>query len=119
MTDGRTFSASSLGAIINPRDVAHGLYEDNPLAGLIEAFCVAPAGSELESRPVVHVELRPGVRLSAVEADRLALACQRGVLRQLAAGCRDFLPSPADCPAAHEVAITLHGYGTGPFAGEG
>ncbi|MFI9051521.1 hypothetical protein [Streptomyces sp. NPDC053427] len=108
---------SSLGATIHPQDVAHGLYAGNPLAGLIEGFCLAlDAGGELEARPVVHVQLRRGVTLSAVKADRLAKACQYGVLRQLAAAGRDFDESVEEDPSTAEIAIALHAYGTGPFA---
>ncbi|MEU9125230.1 coenzyme f390 synthetase [Streptomyces sp. NPDC048506] len=107
-----------MGAVIDTQDVALGLYHDNPLAGLIEDFCLAPAsGGDLESRPVIHVQLRPGVALSAVEADRLAKACQHGVRRQLAANARDFPHLSVDCPSVQELAIALHPYGTGPFAG--
>lgn len=106
-----------MGATINPQDVAHGLYEDNPLAELIEGFCLAPtAGGDLESRPVVHIQLRPDVKLSAVESDRLAKACQQGVRRQLVAASRDFAHHPESCPAAQDIAVALHPYGTGPFA---
>ncbi|WP_407288515.1 coenzyme f390 synthetase [Streptomyces sp. BP-8] len=107
-----------MGATINPQDVTHGLYDDNPLAELIEGFCLAPAADgALESRPVIHVQLRPGVRLSAVEADRLAKACQHGVRRQLAVTAREMGQLAEDCPSAHEIAITLHTYGAGPFTG--
>ncbi|MGP8297645.1 coenzyme f390 synthetase [Streptomyces inhibens] len=106
-----------MGATINPQDVAHGLYENNPPAELIEGFCLAPAaGGDLESRPVVHVQLRRAAQLTAVEADRLAKACQHGVLRQLATGGRDCSGTSCEDPSAHEIAIALHPYGTGPFA---
>lgn len=106
-----------MGATINPQDVSYGLYENNPLAELIESFCLAPAaGGDLESLPGIHVQLRPTAKLSAVEADRLAKACQHGVRRQLAASARDMGQYPEGCPSAHEIAITLHPYRTGPFA---
>ncbi|MFG2141205.1 hypothetical protein [Streptomyces sp. NPDC048650] len=66
----------------------------------------------------MHVQLRRGAVLSAVEADRLARACQRGVLRRLAA-VGDGAESPEDDPAAGETAIALHAHGTGPFARPG
>lgn len=107
-----------MGANIYPQDVAHGLYEGNPMAGLIEGFCLElDADGDLEARPVVHVQLRKGALLSAVESDRLAKACQYGVLRHLAATSRYFAQSVAEDPSASEIAIRLHAYGSGPFAG--
>ncbi|KIZ15190.1 hypothetical protein [Streptomyces natalensis] len=105
------------GATITPQDVAYGLSEGNPLAGLIDGFCLAPAaGGDLEARPVIHVQLRRGVTLSAVEGDRLAKSCQYGVARQLSAVGRDFGPSAEEDPSGHEIAIRLHAHGAGPFA---
>ncbi|WP_246102406.1 coenzyme f390 synthetase [Streptomyces piniterrae] len=99
-----------------PQDVEYGLFEGNPLAGLIEGFRLAPAaGGELEAWPVVHVQLRRGVRLSAVEADRLAKTCQYGVQRHLAAAGGDVTQAVDMDPSANGVAIELHPYGTGPF----
>ncbi|MFF7701622.1 coenzyme f390 synthetase [Streptomyces lydicus] len=109
--------SSIRGAIITPQDVEQGLYEGNPLAALIEGFCLAPAaGADLESRPVIHVQLRPESTLSAVEADRLARLCQQGVRRRLAATGRDAGAPSEERPAVQELAIVLHPYGTGPFA---
>ncbi|MEU9114936.1 phenylacetate--CoA ligase family protein [Streptomyces sp. NPDC048483] len=109
---------SYMGANIYPQDVEYGLYAGNPLAELIEGFCLAlGAGDDLEARPVVHVQLRRGATLSAAEADRLAKSCQYGVLRHLAATSRDFAQSVEEDPSAREIAIELHAYGTGPFAG--
>lgn len=42
-----------------------------------------------------------------------------GVRQQLASSVLDFGSLPEDCPAAQEVAIVLHPYGTGPFAAPG
>ncbi|GGU51268.1 hypothetical protein GCM10010211_14880 [Streptomyces albospinus] len=107
-----------MGANSSPQDVAHGLFEGNPPAGLIEGFCLTlDAAGDLESRPVVHGRQRRGVTLSAVEADQLATACQRGMQRQLAFHNRYFILHPEHCPAANEIAIALHPYGSGPFAG--
>ncbi|MCK7622784.1 coenzyme f390 synthetase [Streptomyces sp. RS10V-4] len=106
-----------MGADSYPQDVARGLFAGNPLADLIEGFCLTlDADGELEARPVVHVQLRPGVALSPVEADRLAAFCQRGVQRQLDARQRDFAPHPEQGPAANELAIAVHAHGGGPFA---
>ncbi|MYT30042.1 MULTISPECIES: hypothetical protein [unclassified Streptomyces] len=106
-----------MGANSFPQDVARGLFEGNPLAGLIEGFCLTlAAGGDLEARPVVHVQLRPGVALSAVEAEQLAKACQQGLQRQLDAHEADFAPHPEQGPAANELAIAVHPYRSGPFA---
>jgi phenylacetate-CoA ligase len=102
---------------MNPQDVERGLYEDNPLAELIEGFhLMTGAAGELEARPVIHVQLRRAARLSAVEADRLAKACQYGIQHQLAADGGVLDQSPDEDPSVNEIAIELHPYGTGPFA---
>ncbi|MFE6688515.1 coenzyme f390 synthetase [Streptomyces sp. NPDC057743] len=106
-----------MGANSYPQDVERGLFEGNPLAGLIAGFCLTlDAGGDLEARPVVHVQLRAGADLSAVEADQLAKVCQHGVQRQLDAPDGDFAPLSEQGTAASEVAIALHPYGSGPFA---
>ncbi|MGW5120424.1 coenzyme f390 synthetase [Streptomyces noursei] len=106
-----------MGANSYPHDVERGLFDGNPLAGLISGFCLTlDASGDLEARPVVHVQLRPGLSLSPVAADQLAKSCQRGVQRQLDARDGDFAPHPEAGPAANELAITLHPYGSGPFA---
>ena len=54
---------SYMGANIYPQDVENGLYQDNPLAHQIESFCLTlEEHADLESRPVVHVQLRAGRR---------------------------------------------------------
>ncbi|SHN16830.1 coenzyme f390 synthetase [Streptomyces yunnanensis] len=106
-----------MGANSYPQDVERGLFEGNPLADLIEGFRLTlEAGGELEAGPVVHVQLRPGVALSAVEADQLAKICQQGVQRQLDCHAGDFAAHPEQGPAANELAIAVHPYRSGPFA---
>ncbi|MFE3652993.1 coenzyme f390 synthetase [Streptomyces sp. NPDC059152] len=106
-----------MGANSYPQDVERGLFEGNPLAGLIVGFRLTlDPGGDLEARPVVHVQLRPGLSLSAVEADQLAKLCQRGVQRQLNARDGDFAAHPEQGPAANELSIALHAFGSGPFA---
>jgi phenylacetate-CoA ligase len=107
-----------MGANIYPQDVEYGLYQANPLAGAIEGFALGlEEGADLESRPVVHVQLRPGTVETEPEREQLAKACRAGVLRHLASCSRDFAQSMAEDASAAEIAVRIHPHGTGPFAG--
>jgi phenylacetate-CoA ligase len=108
-------TVSYLGANLYPQDVEYGLYAGNPHAGQISRFCLALAeDTELESRPVVHVELRRP--LPQPVRDDLVSACRTGVLRHLAAVSRDFAQSLTEDPGAAELRVELHDPGAGPFA---
>ncbi|WP_042393675.1 phenylacetate--CoA ligase family protein [Streptacidiphilus carbonis] len=111
-------TVSYMGANIYPQDVEYGLYEGNPLAGAIEGFALGLAeGADLETRPVVHVQLRPGAAAGEAEREQLAKTCRAGVLRHLASCSRDFAQSMAEDASAAEIEVRIHPHGTGPFAG--
>jgi phenylacetate-CoA ligase len=109
----RDSTISYMGANIYPIDVEYGLYRDKRLAALIESFCLELAG-ELEARPVVNVQLRAGVSLDKESA---AATLRAGLVEHLASASRDFPESLREDPAAADVRVVLHNYGTGPFAG--
>jgi phenylacetate-CoA ligase len=109
---------SYMGANIYPQDVEYGLYDGNPYAHQLEGFCLElREDAELESRPVVHLQLRSEVRLDAAKRELLADACRAGVLAHLTAASRDFAESLAEDPSAADVRVAVHDHGTGPFAG--
>ncbi|RGC65405.1 hypothetical protein C5N14_29085 [Micromonospora sp. MW-13] len=113
----RDSTVSYLGANLYPQDVEYGLYAGNPYAAEISRFCLALAEDEaLETRPVVHIELRRS--LAEPVRDALAAACRTGVRRHLAAVSRDFAQSLTEDPTAGELRVELHEAGTGPFAGQ-
>ncbi|MBF9131238.1 phenylacetate--CoA ligase family protein [Plantactinospora sp. S1510] len=112
----RDSTVSYLGANLYPQDVEYGLYTGNPYAGEIGRFCLALVeGPDLETRPVVHIELRRA--LSEPARDELGAACRTGVLRHLAEVSRDFAQSLTEDPSAAELRVELHDPGAGPFAG--
>ena len=113
----RDGTISYMGANIYPIDVEYGLYRDEELAATIESFCLeldeSPA---LESRPVVHVQLRKGAHMDTQSsAERLRL----GLVDYLASRSRDFAESLKEDPAAGDIRLVLHEHGTGPFADTG
>lgn len=111
----RDGTISYMGANIYPIDVEYGLYRDEALAAAIESFCLEVEESPaLESRPVVHVQLREGAR---VDRDEAAELLRRGLVDHLAATNRDFAESLREDPAAAEIRLLLHEHGAGPFAG--
>ena len=69
----------------------------------------------LDSRPVVHVQLRETARIDdrAAAAERL----RAGLVEHLAASNRDFAESLREDPAAADIRVVLHDHGAGPFAG--
>ena len=110
-------TVSYMGANIYPQDVEYGLYRGNPMAHLLESFCLAlHETADLESRPVVHLQLRADAGLD--EAGRAALVdhCRRGVLAHLSSVSRDFAESVAEDPSAADIRVRVHDFGTGPFA---
>ena len=110
-------TVSYMGANIYPQDVEYGLYQGNPMAHLLESFCLAlHETADLESRPVVHLQLRADAGLD--EAGRAALVdhCRRGVLAHLSSVSRDFAESVAEDPSAADIRVRVHDFGTGPFA---
>ncbi|GIJ24667.1 phenylacetate--CoA ligase family protein [Micromonospora lutea] len=112
----RDSTVSYLGANLYPQDVEYGLYTGNPHAAEINAFCLALAeDAALETRPVIHLELRRP--LSAGQRDALAAACRSGVRRHLTSVSRDFAQSLVEDPTAGDLRVELHEPGSGPFAG--
>jgi phenylacetate-CoA ligase len=111
----RDGTVSYMGANIYPIDVEYGLYRDEALAAAIESFCLELEESPaLESRPVVHVQLREGSKLDPQDAtERL----RRGLVEYLASANHDFAESLREDPTAAEIRLVLHEHGTGPFAG--
>jgi len=109
-------TVSYMGANIYPLDVEYGLYRDATLAASIEGFCLElDDSSVLDSRPVVHVQLRETARIDdrAAAAERL----RAGLVEHLAASNRDFAESLREDPAAADIRVVLHDHGAGPFAG--
>ncbi|RKN47693.1 phenylacetate--CoA ligase family protein [Micromonospora endolithica] len=115
---GRTDSTVSyLGANLYPQDVEYGLYDGNPYAAEIDRFCLALVeDTALETRPVIHLELRRP--LAAAQRAALADACRRGVRRHLTSVSRDFAQSLVEDSSAGDLRVELHEPGTGPFAGQ-
>jgi phenylacetate-CoA ligase len=114
----RDSTVSYMGANIYPQDVEYGLYTGNPLAHLVEGFCLElEEHPDLESRPVVNVQLREGVALSPGERDALITRCRDGVVRHLADVSRDFAESLEEDPTAGDLRVRLHDFRTGPFTG--
>ncbi|MEU1755435.1 phenylacetate--CoA ligase family protein [Micromonospora matsumotoense] len=115
---GRSDSTISyLGANLYPQDVEYGLYVGNPYAPEISRFCLALVeDTALETRPVIHLELRRP--LAAPQRDALAEACRRGVRRHLTSVSRDFAQSLVEDSTAGDLRVELHAPGTGPFAGQ-
>ncbi|MEU9509286.1 phenylacetate--CoA ligase family protein [Micromonospora sp. NPDC048170] len=113
----RDSTVSYLGANLYPQDVEYGLYTGNPYAAEISRFCLALAeDAALETRPVVHLELRRP--LSGAAREDLVAACRTGVRRHLAVVSRDFAQSLTEDPTAGDLRVELHEPGTGPFAGQ-
>jgi phenylacetate-CoA ligase len=114
----RDSTVSYMGANIYPQDVEYGLYAHNPQAHLLQGFCLElEEHADLESRPVVNLQLRDGTLLA--ETDRVALAarCRDGVVAHLAAVSRDFAESLDEDPSAGDLRVAVHDFGTGPFTG--
>jgi phenylacetate-CoA ligase len=112
----RDSTVSYMGANIYPIDVEYGLYRNERLAGLIESFCLElREEADLESRPVVHVQLREGAAVGAREDAAKELG--EGIVEHLAATSRDFAESLREDSSAAELRVVLHDYGSGPFAG--
>ncbi|MFG3701919.1 phenylacetate--CoA ligase family protein [Micromonospora sp. NPDC047620] len=109
---------SYMGANIYPQDVEYGLYAGNPLAHLLHSFCLElEEHTDLESRPVINLQLREDLALGPDERLALAETCRGGVLRYLADVSRDFAESLVEDPSAADLRVRVHDYGAGPFAG--
>ena len=107
---------SYMGANLYPQDVEYGLYAGNPYAAQISRFCLSLAElPDLESRPVVNIELRTGIRLHPETEKELAEICRLGVLAHLSQVSRDFAESLREDPAAADLHIRIFEYGSGPF----
>ncbi|MEU6034844.1 phenylacetate--CoA ligase family protein [Actinomadura sp. NPDC047616] len=111
---------SYMGANLYPQDVENGLYAGNPYAADIARFCLSLEElPDLESRPVVNIELREGSDLDETAVARLARICRDGVRDHLAAVSRDFAESLREDPAAGDLRVRVFRPGEGPFAGTG
>ncbi|GLZ10759.1 phenylacetate--CoA ligase [Actinomadura sp. NBRC 104425] len=111
---------SYMGANLYPQDVEYGLYEGNPYAADIARFCLSlEEQPDLESRPVVNIELREDADMDETAVARLARICRDGVRDHLAAVSRDFAASLKEDPAAGDLRVRVFGPGEGPFAGAG
>jgi phenylacetate-CoA ligase len=114
----RDSTISYMGANIYPIDVEYGLYRDEGIAPLIESFRLElREESDLESRPVVHVQLRQTAAFDAGERERIATTLVSGLVEHLQSASRDFAEAVREDPAAAELRVLLHDHGTGPFAG--
>jgi phenylacetate-CoA ligase len=108
-------TVSYMGANIYPIDVEYGLYRDEALASQIEGFCLElEESATLESRPVVHVQLREGAGVDKAAASE---QLRRGLVEYLASANRDFAESLREDPSRAEIRLELHDRGTGPFVG--
>jgi phenylacetate-CoA ligase len=113
-------TVSYMGANIYPQDVEYGLYTGNAYAHLLQGFCLqVREHADLESRPIVNLQLRDGANLDEGERRDLAWTCREGVLRHLVSVSRDFAESLAEDPSAGDLRVEVHDFGTGPFAGAG
>jgi phenylacetate-coenzyme A ligase PaaK-like adenylate-forming protein len=114
----RDSTISYMGANIYPIDVEYGLYADERLAAMIESFCLQlQESADLESRPVVNVQLREGALLSPEEKREAAARLRAALVDHLASTSRDFAESLREDPSASDVRLIVHDHGTGPFAG--
>jgi len=105
-----------MGANIYPLDVENGLYADETWAPHIEAFRTELVETnDLESRPVIHVELREGAQ---VDAEAMAGDLAAGVVKHLATVSRDFRESLEEDASAGEIRVRVHAHRTGPFEGD-
>ena len=110
----RDGTVSYMGANIYPIDVEYGLYRDEALAAAIESFCLELAESDaLESRPVVHVQLRDG---ALVERASAAEQLRAGLVEYLSSTSRDFAEAVREDSSAADIRLVLHNHATGPFA---
>jgi phenylacetate-coenzyme A ligase PaaK-like adenylate-forming protein len=113
----RDGTVSYMGANIYPTDIEYGLYRDETLAGAIESFCLElREASDLESRPIVHVQLRAGAR---VDRDAAADQLRAGLLAYLVSSSRDFAESVREDASAADIRVVLHDHAKGPFAATG
>jgi phenylacetate-CoA ligase len=109
---------SYMGANLYPQDVEYGLYEGNPFASEISRFCLSLMEMpDLESRPVINIELREGVVLGPDTAADLIKICRQGVLSHLARVSRDFAESLREDPATADLQVRIFEYDSGPFQG--
>jgi phenylacetate-CoA ligase len=113
----RDSTISYMGANIYPTDVEYGLYRDSSLAASIEGFCLeVQESASLESRPVVHVQLRPG---ACVDREAAQERLRAGLVEYLVSASKDFAESVREDPSAGDVRVVLHEHGEGPFAATG
>ena len=100
----RDSTISYMGANIYPQDVEYGLYADNPLAPLLQSFCLElqeqPTWSRGRSSTCSCAPTPP----RADERAGLAERARAGVLAHLAAVSRDFAESLAEDPSARRPA---------------
>ena len=98
----------------------YGLYQGNPHAADIAGFCLSlEEQADLETRPVVNIELRDGAGLSAADTETLRSGCRRGVLDHLARVSRDFAASLREDPTTADLRVRVFPSGQGPFSRTG
>lgn len=120
---GRSDSTISyMGANIYPLDVQNGLYRDPETARLIESFQIelADVGGD-EHRPTLHIQLRDAAVFTDAALDdaarhQLERTAADGVMSHLATVSRDVAESLQEDPAAGELSVVVHPFGTGPFS---
>ena len=97
---------SYMGANIYPQDVEYGLYRQ-PAGAPIESFCLdLEEHADLESRPVVNLQLREGVALGPRRSGtRSPTRCRAAWCAHLAAVSRDFAESLAEDPSAGDLRV--------------
>ena len=111
---------SYMGANIYPQDIEYGLYKNFDVAGHIESFCLTlDEREDLESRPVIHIELRANVEFNQQEKADTINSVKKGILEHLSQVNRDFAQSLAEDKTTAEIQIKLYEYGTGVFSDKG
>ncbi len=108
---------SYMGANIYPQDIEYGLYKNFAVAQHIESFCLTlEERDDLESRPVIHVELRPAVAFDLPEKQKMIDSIKIGIIEHLSQVSRDFAQSLVEDKTTAEIQIQLYEYGAGIFS---
>lgn len=108
---------SYMGSNIYPQDIEYGLYRNPEVGRDIESFCMSLEEREdLESRPVIHVELRTGVSFKEKEKADFVNSIKSGILEHLSQINRDFAESLREDKTTADIQIRLYEYGTGFFS---
>ena len=111
----RDSTISYMGANFYPQDVEYGLYADTVYARKIAGFCLSlDETATFDTRPAVHVELRPGVVPPSSPA--MANNLKDSIVRHLAERNRDFVQSVAEDHRTADIHVHIVPHGTGVFA---